>query len=158
MKINRKLPRTVIVAGTVTMLLATGTGTGTALADTTPASPHDTKPPVSYTKVTFEKDGRQVTEEVPTASLGLVTASSGLTSGGNCALGFIKFGDLGALAADANDGASLKDLFLGDFLGGLVPHLECIPFLTEVSHQVRHPKTAPDAVQTTGSPTDGDDG
>lgn len=153
MKINRKLPRMVIVAGTVTMLLAAGTDT--ALADTTPASHHGTKPPVSYTKVTFEKDGRQVTEEVPTDSLGLVTSSSGLTSGGKCALGFIKFADLGALAADANDGASLKDLFLGDFLGGLVPHLECIPFLTEVSRHVRQPKTTPDAVQTEGNPMRG---
>ena len=141
MKISRKLPRTVIVAGIVTMMLAAGTGT--ALAKGAPVSTATPSPTVSYTKVTFYKDGRKVTEEVPTDSLGLVTPDSGLTLGGACILDFSKFTGLGSLAAEANDGASLKDLFLNQFEGFFVPFSDCITYLRHlhVTHP-KHPKTA----------------
>src|ERR1035441_5133755 len=149
MKISRKLPRTVIVAGIVTMMLAAGTGTALAKgAPVSTATPSPTATPsdlVSYTKVTFYKDGRKVTEEVPTDSLGLVTPDSGLTLGGACILDFSKFTGLGSLAAEANDGASLKDLFLNQFEGFFVPFSDWITYLRHL--QVTHPKhhTKPNA-------------
>ena len=155
MKISRKLPRTAIVAGMVTMMLAAGTGT--ALAATAgpgpgykgPAVTPTAKPAVSYTKVTFYKDGRKVTEEVPTDSLGIVTPSSGLTLGDSCVLDFIK--GFGGLAAEANDGASLKELYLSEVKGLFAPYLDCSVWLR---HHVTKPK--PKVVKTE-APAGGDD-
>ena len=140
MKISRKLPRTAIVAGMVTMMLAAGTGT--ALAATAgpgpgykgPAVTPTAKPAVSYTKVTFYKDGRKVTEEVPTDS---------------CVLDFIK--GFGGLAAEANDGASLKELYLSEVKGLFAPYLDCSVWLR---HHVTKPK--PKVVKTE-APAGGDD-
>ena len=143
MKISRKLPRAAIVAGTVTMMLAAGTGT--ALAATAGPGPGykgpAVTPPVSYTKVTFYKDGKKVTEEVPTDSLGIVTPSSGLTLGDSCALDFIK--GFGGLAAEANDGASLKELYLSEVRGLFAPYLDCSVWLR---HHVTKPE--PKVVKT----------
>lgn len=93
MKITGKLGRTAIVAGTVTMMLAAGTGT--ALAATAgpgpgykgPTTTPTAKPAnhAGYTKFTFTKDGRKVTEWVPDSSIGYVTPAYP-TDGQACSL------------------------------------------------------------------------
>jgi hypothetical protein len=130
MKTSRTLPRTAIVAGAVTVMLAAGTGT--ALAATSKGNPSPT-PAAGYTQETYVKNGRTVTEYVPTASLGLASSSSGLTLGDKCVLGLSEFTGLGVLAAEANDGASVKDLFLSSLEGFFAPyyHPDCIAWLRQ---------------------------
>ena len=136
MKISRKLPRAAIVAGAVTVMLAAGTGT--ALAAASKGGPTQGGTPAGCTQETYTKNGRTVTECVPNAALGLVTSDSGLTLGDKCVLSLSDYTGLGVLAAEANDGASVKDLFLSTLEGFFAPyyHPDCIAWLNH--HHVTH--------------------
>jgi hypothetical protein len=115
----RKMSKLLIVVATAIALLATGTGT--ALAATSAGTP--------MTKVTFYKNGKKVTEEVPTSSLGIVTSSSGLTKGDSCILDFIPFEKFASIAAEANDGASWIKLLVSELVGFLMPYGDCVDFI-----------------------------
>ena len=118
---TRKISKLVITVATAMALLATGAGT--ALAAT--SAPHGTP----MTKVTFYKNGKKVTEEVPTSSLGIVTSSSGLTKGGSCILDFIPFEKFASIAAEANDGASWIKLLASELVGIFMPYGDCVAFI-----------------------------
>jgi hypothetical protein len=115
------MSKLVIIVATAIALLATGAGT--ALAATT--APHG----VPMTTVTFTKNGKKVTEQVPTSSLGIVTSSSGLTKGDDCILDFIPFEQFASIAAEANDGAGWVKLLVSELKGIFMPYGDCVTFI-----------------------------
>ena len=117
----RKMSKLVITVAAAMALLTTGTGT--ALAAT--SAPHGTP----MTKVTFYKNGKKVTEEVPTSSLGIVTSSSGLTKGDSCILDFIPFEKFASIAAEANDGASWIKILGSELVGIFLPYGDCVDLI-----------------------------
>lgn len=117
----RKMSKLVMTSVMAIALLATGTGTALAATST----PHG----VPMTKVTFYKNGKKVSEEVPTSSLGIVTSSSGLTKGDNCILDFIPVAKYASIAAEANDGMSWIKLLVSELTGIFMPYGDCVSFI-----------------------------
>jgi hypothetical protein len=113
----RKIAKLLITGVMAVALLAAGTVSamaGPARAQSVP-----------MTSVTFWKNGHKVTENVPTSSLGIVTASSGLTKGDSCILDFIPFEKFASVAAEANDGMSWIKILVGELEGIFMPYADC---------------------------------